>query len=255
MVRPKKHLGQHFLTDRNIAHKIVDSLTYPATNVLEVGPGTGILTGLLLDKPIDNFYVIEIDKEATEHLRVNYPSLSDHILEKDFLTFNLNDNFNASISIIGNFPYNISSQILFRILDYRDKVTEVVGMFQKEVAERIGAAPANKTYGILSVLTQAFFQVEYLFTVGEKVFSPPPKVKSAVVRLTRNERTTLDCDEALFIRIVKKAFNQRRKMLRNALGEFDFDHNEKLDQFLSKRAEQLTVNDFEYLTNCVSSPV
>ena len=251
MVRPKKHLGQHFLTDSNIARKVVDSLHYPAANVLEVGPGTGILTSLLLNKPIHNFSVIEIDKESATYLRENFPTISDRLFEMDFLTFDIDHIFDGQVSIIGNFPYNISSQILFRILKFRNTVTEVVGMFQKEVADRIAAPPGSKTYGILSVLMQAFYNIEYLFTINPKVFYPPPKVNSAVIRVIRNERKTLDCDESLFFDVVKTAFNQRRKMLRNALGKFEFQKHLKLDEMLQMRAEQLSVSEFEFITNCI----
>jgi len=254
MVRPKKHLGQHFLTDLNIAHKVVESLHYPVENVIEVGPGTGILTEFLIKKPIAKFYLVEIDRESAEFLRQKFPEIAPHLLEEDFLNFDLHSIINDKVSIIGNFPYNISSQILFRVLTYRNQVTEVVGMFQKEVADRIAAPPGSKTYGILSVLMQAFYQIEYLFTVNKNVFYPPPKVKSAVIRLTRNERISLDCNETLFFNVVKTAFNQRRKMLRNALGKFDFLEEEKLKEMMQMRAEQLSVMDFEFITNCVMKP-
>jgi 16S rRNA (adenine1518-N6/adenine1519-N6)-dimethyltransferase len=246
-VRPKKHLGQHFLKDENIAKKIVSSLN-ENKNVLEIGPGTGILTKYLLQIENINLKVIEIDKESVEYLDQHFLELKEKIISADFLKTDLKTIFDRHYSIIGNFPYNISTQILFKVLENRNKVSEVVGMFQKEVAVRIASKPGSKEYGILSVQLQAYYNIEYLFTVNENVFVPPPKVKSAVIRLTRNDVATLDCDEKLFFRIVKTAFNQRRKMLRNALSVFQFEENEKIDKLLSKRAEQLDVQEFIFLT-------
>ncbi len=247
MVQPKKHLGQHFITDKNIARKIVSSLSPGTKNVLEIGPGTGVLTGILLTADLKNFKVIEIDTESVAFLKDAYPSLSENIVAGDFLKYKLEDIFKDNFSVIGNFPYNISSQILFKILEYRNQVDEVVGMFQKEVAGRIASQHGNKTYGILSVLIQAFYTIEYLFTVNEHVFYPPPNVKSAVIRLKRNNTKQLKCDEKLFFNLVKTGFNQRRKMLRNSLGKFKFQSTNKTMELLSKRAEQLTVDEFEFL--------
>lgn len=248
MVQPKKHLGQHFLKDQNIARKIVSSLSPETKNLLEIGPGTGILTQILLNSDIENYFVIEIDKESITHLQSLFPDFTENIIQGDFLKFNPEKHFPGSFSIIGNFPYNISSQILFKVLEHRNQVAEVVGMFQKEVAERIASPPGNKKYGILSVLIQAFYNIEYLFTVSESVFDPPPKVKSAMIRLKRNESENLDCDENLFFRIVKAGFNQRRKTLRNALKQFKLSDEINLTELLSKRAEQLNVEDFILLT-------
>lgn len=251
MVQPKKHLGQHFLTDKNIARKIVSSLNPDTVNLLEIGPGTGILTGILISENIKNLKVIEIDTESIVYLKNIYPDFSENIIMGDFLKYNLDDIFKGNFSVIGNFPYNISSQILFKVLDYRHQVDEVVGMFQKEVAERIASPHGNKKYGILSVLVQAFYSIEYLFTVSEQVFYPPPNVMSAVIRLKRNETKKLNCDEKLFFNLVKAGFNQRRKTLRNSLGSFKFQKSEKISEILTKRAEQLTVADFEFLGQSV----
>jgi 16S rRNA (adenine1518-N6/adenine1519-N6)-dimethyltransferase len=247
MVSPKKSLGQHFLTDHNIAQKIVGSLSEKSKNVLEVGPGTGILTQYLLREDLDQFKVIEIDHESVAHLKEKFPDLANRILQADFLKSDLSDLFDENFSVIGNYPYNISSQILFKILGVHEKIDEVVGMFQKEVADRIASPPGSKKYGILSVLVQAYYRVEYLFTVGEKVFFPPPKVKSAVIRMRRIEGNRLQCDKQLYFDLVKTAFNQRRKTLRNALKKFEFNRSEKVYSMLSLRAEQLTVEDFEFL--------
>lgn len=249
MVKPKKHLGQHFLTDNNVAEKIVKQLSSDTKNLIEIGPGTGVLTKIILEQNIPNFYVIDIDRESIEYLNQNFTELENKIISADFLKYNLADIFSDEFSIIGNFPYNISSQILFRVLDYRHQVNEVIGMFQKEVAERVASPPGNKTYGILSVLIQAFYDIEYLFSVSENVFFPPPKVKSAVIRLKRNEVTNLGCDEKLFFQVVKLGFNQRRKTLRNSLKSFEFE--DRSIEMLSKRAEQLSVEDFVELTNCI----
>ncbi len=253
-VSPKKYLGQHFLKDENIAKKIVSSLNgnknYKA--VVEIGPGTGVLTKYLLsDKSFETF-VVEIDRESIVFLKKKFPELEKNIIEGDFLKTDLSLLTPHPFAIIGNFPYNISSQILFKVLEYKDQIPEVVGMFQKEVAERIAAPPGNKTYGILSVLTQAFYKIEYLFTVNETVFIPPPKVKSAVIRLTRNKVQQLDCDEELFFKVVKAGFNQRRKTLRNALKSNPKIQLQNFEsELLSKRAEQLSVNDFVELTGMI----
>lgn len=254
LVRAKKHLGQHFLTDKNIAAKIVDSLR-PENNynqVLEVGPGMGILSDFLLQKTNLQTYLIDIDTESYEFLQKKYPQLGERLINDDFLEMDFNKIFKEPFGIIGNFPYNISSQILFKVLDNRQQVVEVVGMFQKEVAERCTAKAGSKEYGILSVFLQAYYKVEYLFTVKAGVFNPPPKVLSAVIRLTRNDAEQLNCDEKLFWQVVKAGFNQRRKTLRNALSSLI--NKEKLtdEPMLDLRAERLTVNDFVYLTNKIS---
>jgi len=250
-VKAKKNLGQHFLKDRNIARKIVDSLlAEEVQSVLEVGPGMGVLTDFLLQRPGIALTVAEIDSESVVYLKEHFPELTPGILEADFLTLDLSALFPGNVAVIGNFPYNISSQIFFKVLENRSRVPEVVGMVQKEVAERISAGPGSKTYGILSVLLQAFYHIEYLFTVGEKVFAPPPKVKSAVIRLTRNAVEKLDCDEALFFRVVKTAFNQRRKVLSNALKPLGGTLPPDL---AGKRAEQLGVADFVALTRFIEN--
>ncbi|WP_421918026.1 16S rRNA (adenine(1518)-N(6)/adenine(1519)-N(6))-dimethyltransferase RsmA [Marinifilum sp.] len=248
-VRAKKNLGQHFLKDLNIAKKIVAGLQADnISKVLEVGPGMGVLTQYLLKD--DNFetHVVEIDTESVAYLQENYPELSDRIIEEDFLMYDLSSHFHEPFAVIGNFPYNISSQIFFKILENRNQVPEVVGMIQKEVAERMSANPGNKIYGILSVLMQAFYNIEYLFTVSEKVFDPPPRVKSAVIRMVRNSTANLDCDEKLFFRVVKTGFNQRRKTLRNSLKPI-LCENKLEDELMSKRPEQLTITEFVSLTN------
>jgi len=252
MVQPKKHLGQHFLTDKNIARKIVAGLSSESKNVLEIGPGTGVLTDILVNADLKSFKVIEIDTESVAYLKEVYPTLSDNIISGDFLKYDLNDIFKENFAVIGNFPYNISSQILFKILEYRGQVDEVVGMFQKEVAMRIASKHGNKIYGILSVLIRAFYTVEYLFTVSEHVFYPPPNVKSAVIRLKRNNKKQLNCNEKLFFDLVKTGFNQRRKTLRNSLGKFTFRTTDKTTELLNKRAEQLTTDDFEFLAQMVT---
>jgi len=248
-VKPKKNLGQHFLTDQNVARKIVDSLGSDVPDVLEIGPGMGVLTQYLLNRPEINLYVIEIDRDSVAYLQQNFPQLK-HIWSEDFLKSNIAEKFESNFSIIGNFPYNISSQIFFKVLALRNRVPEVVGMVQKEVAERIASKHGNKTYGILSVILQAFFEIEYLFTVSEHVFLPPPKVKSAVIRLKRNGVNNLPCNEILFFQVVKSAFNHRRKMLRNSLKEVC---ENVPDKFAEKRPEQLSVNDFIELTTSVEN--
>jgi len=244
-VRAKKHLGQHFLKDENIAAKIASSLSAEAKQVLEVGPGTGVLTKYLLTQNFERFVAVEVDRESAAYLRTNYPQLGSGLIETDFLRMDIGKLFEDRFSIIGNFPYNISSQIFFRVLENREQVIEVVGMIQKEVAVRIAAPPGKKDYGILSVLLQAWYDIEYLFTVEPGVFVPPPKVQSAVIRLQRNETQKLGCDEKLFFQVVKTAFNQRRKTLHNALKPFGDYHAE----FAGKRAEQLSVEQYVKLTN------
>ncbi|KWW29316.1 MAG: Dimethyladenosine transferase [bacterium P3] len=245
-VRAKKHLGQHFLRSDEIAQRIVQSLSAPTACVLEIGPGMGVLTQYLMQRSELELCAIEIDTESVEYLHVHYPSL--RVVSGDFLRLDLEHLFRSPFSIIGNFPYNISSQILFRLFDHRDRVPELVGMFQKEVAERVTASPGSKVYGILSVLLSAFYDMEYLFTVSEQMFDPPPKVKSAVIRLRRNAVARLDCDEASFVQVVKAGFNQRRKTLRNALRQLGRDFSQVPDSMLSKRAEQLSVAEFVSLT-------
>ena len=267
LVRPKKALGQHFLVDLNIARKIVDSLSTNHDVVIEVGAGMGVLTQYLIENQLDKLQVVEIDKESVEYLTKKFPQLEGHLTLGDFLKQDLTsfrpepiggaekspaiegDSSTAlgmtgnDVAVIGNFPYNISSQIFFQILKYRNNVSECVGMIQKEVAERLAAGPGSKTYGILSVLLQAWYDIEYLFTVHENVFNPPPKVKSAVIRLKRNNVKELDCDEKLFVTVVKQAFNQRRKTLRNSLRSLipvEIIENE----IFNKRPEQLSVAEF-----------
>lgn len=249
-VHAKKFLGQHFLKDENIARQIADSLTATTPHVLEIGPGMGVLTKYLYNKEGLDFHAIEIDRESVAYLHEHYPTL--HVIEGDFLALDLSTLFSEPFAVIGNFPYNISSQILFKVFDNRNCIPEVVGMFQKEVAERVAAKPGSKTYGILSVLLSAFYNIEYLFTVHENVFNPPPKVKSAVIRLRRNDVTSLECDETLFVKVVKIGFNQRRKTLRNALKQLSLPLDAVPVQLLSLRAEQLSVNDFITLTKSLS---
>ena len=249
-VRAKKHLGQHFLTDLEIAQNIAHSLdTNLHSTILEVGPGMGVLTKYLL--PLNSeLFVVEIDKESVRYLKNHYPKLENHIIEGDFLKLPIEQIFQTKIGLIGNFPYNISSQILFKALDHKNTITEIVGMFQKEVAERVASPPGKKAYGIISVLLQCYYDIEYLFTVNEDVFDPPPKVKSAVIRLRRNNRENLTCDEKKFIRTVKTAFSMRRKTLRNALKSLNLVDEIKAKKFLDLRAEQLSVEDFFELTDC-----
>lgn len=246
-VRAKKFLGQHFLKDERIAERIAQSLSGEVANVLEIGPGMGVLTKYLVQNEKLNFWAIEIDTESVEYLHNHYPSLN--VIEGDFLKLDVSTLFkDQPFAVIGNFPYNISSQILFKVHDNRNAVPEVVGMFQKEVAERVAAKPGSKTYGILSVLLSAFYNTEYLFTVDEHVFNPPPKVKSAVIRLRRNEVSALDCDEKLFTTVVKTGFNQRRKTMRNALKPIGKSLANIPEDLLMKRAEQLSVADFVMIT-------
>ena len=251
-VRAKKNLGQHFLNDKNIARKIVESLQASGTNkVLEIGPGMGVLTQFLLQNDSYETSVVEIDRESVDYLEKHYPQLKERIISADFLRLNLNNHFQEPFAIIGNFPYNISSQIFFKVLEYRNQIPEVVGMLQKEVAERLAEPPGSKTYGILSVFLQAYYNIEYLFTVHENVFTPPPKVKSGVIRLTRNERTQLDCDEKLFTSIVKMAFNQRRKTMRNSLKSMITSEELKANPIFDKRPEQLSVAEFEQIARLI----
>jgi 16S rRNA (adenine1518-N6/adenine1519-N6)-dimethyltransferase len=255
LVRAKKHLGQHFLTDKNIAAKIVDSLRpeNKYSQLLEVGPGMGILSDFLLQKTNLQAYLIDIDTESYEFLKKKYPQLQERLINDDFLEMDFGKVFKEPFGIIGNFPYNISSQILFKVLDNRQQVVEVVGMFQKEVAERCAAKAGSKEYGILSVFLQAYYKVEYLFTVKAGVFNPPPKVLSAVIRLTRNDAEQLNCDEKLFWQVVKAGFNQRRKTLRNALSSLINKEKMTDEPALDLRAERLSVNDFVNLTNKIAA--
>ncbi len=250
-VRAKKSLGQHFLKDLGVAQRIAD--TIQSGRVLEIGPGMGVLTQFLLRNNAIDLTAIELDRDSVAYLREWYPELK--LIEGDFLKLDLDRLFpEGDFSVIGNYPYNISSQIFFRVLDYRDRIPVCSGMIQKEVAERIASKPGKKAYGILSVLLQAYYDIEYLFTVDEYVFAPPPKVKSAVIRLTRNKRRQLDCDENLFRTIVKTAFNQRRKQMRNSLRTLVENRhtkveNDRLTHFLTQRPEQLSVDEFVELTN------
>ena len=252
-VKAKKHLGQHFLTDENIAKDIADTLTLQGYDkVLEIGPGMGVLTKYLLEKPVET-YVIEIDTESVEYLQAHYLKLHNRIISQDFLRYDITKALgNEPFAIIGNFPYNISTQIVFRTLEMRDRIPEFSGMFQKEVAERICEKKGSKTYGILSVLTQAFYDAEYLFTVPEHVFNPPPKVKSGVLRLRRKENYHLPVDERLFFTVVKTAFNQRRKTLRNSLKTFQLSDNLKEDSIFDLRPEQLSTEEFIELTKKIA---
>jgi 16S rRNA (adenine1518-N6/adenine1519-N6)-dimethyltransferase len=249
-VQPKKNLGQHFLKDTGIARKIAESLTGDGYNsVLEIGPGMGILTGYLLERGYKDFRVIEIDNESVHYLYEHFPQLKT-IITGDFLSMDIDSYFPEKLAIIGNFPYNISTQIFFKVLKHREKVVEIAGMLQKEVAERMCAGPGSRTYGILSVLLQAFYKTEYLFTVPEHVFSPPPKVKSGVIRLIRNDVKNLDCDEVLFFRVVKACFNQRRKILRNSVrAAFELNRDDYHEFGL--RPEQLSVAQFVQLTRWI----
>lgn len=252
MVRPKKFLGQHFLKDQNIASKIVQALSLDNTKaVLEIGPGMGVLTRFLVKLPLTQLKLVEIDRESITYLKENFSNLENNIIEGDFLELEPDKVFEDHYAVIGNFPYNISSQIFFKILAHRDKVTEVVCMIQKEVAERIAAPHGSKTYGILSVLLQAYYDINLLFKVPPSVFTPPPKVMSAVIKMIRNKREHLSCDEVLFFKVVKQGFNNRRKTLRNALKNLNLP-SQLLDlTLLDKRAEQLPVEEFIYLTRLI----
>lgn len=253
-VRAKKALGQHFLTDQSIARAIVDALEVPSemapAEVLEIGPGMGVLTQYLLPREDVALKLVEIDTESVEYLMRNFPGMEGKLMEADFLKMNLSKVFSGKFMVIGNFPYNISSQIFFKILDNLENVPQVICMIQKEVAERIAEKPGTKTYGILSVLLQAWYDIEYLFTVGSGAFAPPPKVQSAVIRLRRNSRTDLGCDPSLFKTVVKTSFNQRRKTLRNSLKPLTVQHPEvdTTDPVFDLRPERLSVEDFIQLT-------
>lgn len=250
-VRAKKALGQHFLTDQSIARAIVDALRNDEAlprDVLEIGPGMGVLTQYLIQRPDIDPKMVEIDTESVEYLLTHFPNMQGKLIEADYLKIDINRFFSGSYRVIGNFPYNISSQIFFKILDDKDKVPEVVCMIQKEVADRIAEKPGSKTYGILSVLLQAWYDIEYILAVGPGAFCPPPKVKSAVIRLTRNSRTELGVDEKLFKTVVKTAFNQRRKTLRNALKPLIKEGMDTSDPVFDLRAERLSVEDFVALT-------
>ena len=256
-VRPKKSLGQHFLKDLQIAKDIADTVDFcPDIPILEVGPGMGVLTQFLLKKE-RILKVVELDRESVDYLRKNMSQLGEDIIEKDFLKLRLNELFDGKPFVLtGNYPYNISSQIFFKMLDYKDYIPCCTGMIQKEVAERLAAEPGGKTYGVLSVLIQAWYDVDYLFTVHENVFDPPPKVKSAVLRLRRNQKTSLGCDETLFRRIVKTVFTMRRKMMRNGMKQvLGSDHPMLKDAIFTKRPEQLSVDDFIQLTNRVAEVI
>ena len=251
-VRPKKYLGQHFLKDASIAEKIVSFLSLPSKNILEIGPGKGILTQFLFRKKNSNVKIIEIDSEAVQHLTKKFPEGKKDIIHGDFLELELENIFSEPFSIIGNFPYNISSQILFRVLENKDRVQEVIGMFQKEVAERIVSPPGNKSYGILSVLMQAFYDAEIVLTLNEDDFSPSPRVKSAVVRFKRNYANKLRCNEDALFKVVKTAFNQRRKKLRNALSSMIEKNNASGLPYLDLRAEALSWQKFDELTSAIT---
>lgn len=256
-VRAKKHLGQHFLTDKNTAAKIVGALR-PQLGyqiVLEVGPGMGILSDFLLQADRYQTWFIDVDGESIQFLQTKYPQVGDKLIHGNFLQLDFASHFTGKLAVIGNFPYNISSQILFKILEERQRVIEVVGMFQKEVAERCVAQPGSKAYGILSVFIQAYYDVEYLFTVKAGAFNPPPKVLSGVIRLTRNAMEYLDCDETLFWRVVKAAFNQRRKTLRNALATVIPKDQMGDNPVYDLRAERLTVADFVQLTQDIAQRI
>ena len=261
-VRAKKFLGQHFLTDLNVARRIAETAytglndsvqnTQQKLQVLEIGPGMGVLTRFLLQNPKINLTAIEIDRESVAYLKEWYPELN--LIEGDFLKLDLNTLYpEGEFNVIGNYPYNISSQIFFKVLEYKDRIPLCSGMIQREVALRLASKPGNKAYGILSVLLQAFYDIEYLFTVDEYVFNPPPKVKSAVIRMTRNKRRRLDCDEQLFKTIVKTAFNQRRKQMRNSLQQLVGKGNPVLEEnIFTLRPEQLNVEQFIELTNLIN---
>ena len=253
-VRAKKSLGQHFLKDQKIAERIVDSLDISlAGSVLEIGPGTGVLTQYLVNLVNIEFKAAEIDTESIEYLQKNFPQIGENLLEGDFLKMDLDKVFRTKFSVIGNFPYNISSQIFFKLIDYKDQVPQIVCMLQKEVAERLASPPGNKSYGILSVLLQAWYDIDYLFTVEPGSFIPPPKVKSAVISLKRNSRLSLGCDEVMFRKVVKASFNQRRKAVRNSVKQL-LEGKTPPDSYLfGMRPEQLSVEEFVELTNLIYS--
>ncbi len=252
-VRAKKHLGQHFLTDKNICLKIAQQFKghNGCNRVLEIGPGMGAITEYLLQREDSDLHVIDLDRDSIAYLKEHYPKLEGKIIEGDFLKMDMFPIFgNEPYAVVGNFPYNISSQILFKCLDHRNQIPEIMGMFQREVALRVAEKPGSKTYGIMSVLLQAFYDIEYCFTVDEHVFNPPPKVKSGVIRCTRNNRESFPCDEKLFIQVVKQTFNQRRKTIRNSVksvvNDPTFEH-----PFLTLRPERLSVEDFIELTQAI----
>lgn len=253
-VKAKKHLGQHFLKDEEVAKNIADTLLLNGyEDVLEIGPGMGVLTKYLLEKPVTT-YVVEIDNESVEYLEAHYPKLHGKIIAKDFLRYDINEVFEGKqFAIIGNFPYNISTQIVFKALELRNQIPEFSGMFQKEVAQRICEKKGTKAYGILSVLVQAFYTAEYLFTVDEHVFIPPPKVKSGVLRLTRKEDFSLPCSEKMFFRVVKTGFQQRRKTLRNSLKTMNLSDELREDKIFDLRPEQLSVEDFISITQKIEA--
>lgn len=255
-VKAKKHLGQHFLKDENIARKIAGTLSLEGYNdVLEIGPGMGVLTKYLLKKDITT-HVIEIDTESVDYLKNHYLNLADRIYEKDFLKYDLTQVLkNQPFAVIGNFPYNISSQIVFKTLEMRHQIPEFSGMFQKEVAQRICSKEGSKIYGILSVLTQAFYDASYLFTVSPSVFNPPPKVDSGVLLLKRKDNYALPCDEQLFFKVVKTSFQQRRKTLRNSLKTFNLSDNLKANAIFGQRPEQLSVSAFIDLTSLIENDI
>lgn len=256
-VTPKKALGQHFLKDLNIAQRIAETIDVGGgMPVLEIGPGMGVLTQFLLQNKEIDLTCVELDSESVTYLLTNFPELNGRIIEGDFLKMNLNEMYKGQFCVIGNFPYNISSQIFFKVLDHKDKIPICAGMIQKEVAERMASKPGTKAYGILSVLVQAYYDIEYLFTVHENVFDPPPKVKSAVIRMRRNETKKIDCDEDLFVKVVKTAFNQRRKMMRNSLqAMLGQGHPLLADPVFMKRPEQLSVSEFVDLTNLIAKNI
>ncbi|RHJ90821.1 16S rRNA (adenine(1518)-N(6)/adenine(1519)-N(6))-dimethyltransferase RsmA [Parabacteroides bouchesdurhonensis] len=249
LVKPKKALGQHFLKDLQIAQRIADTVAdFKGSPILEIGPGMGVLTQFLLEAGHD-LTVVELDRESVDYLEQNFPALSGRIIGADFLKLDLSTLFDRPFCVIGNYPYNISSQIFFKVLDYKEQIPCCSGMLQKEVAERLAAGPGSKTYGILSVLLQAWYDVEYLFTVSEHVFDPPPKVKSAVLRMVRNDRKELGCDEKLFKTVIKTSFNQRRKTLRNSMKPLlGKDCPDYVLPIFDKRPEQLSVEQFVELT-------
>jgi len=252
-VRPKKHLGQHFLKNPEICERIAAALTGFGgyTDILEIGPGTGALTSFLLNRTEFKTKVAEIDGESITYLNAYYPELRGNIIDKDFLGLALNEMYTEQFAVIGNFPYNISSQILFKVLDYKELVPELVGMFQKEVAERVAGKPGNKDYGILSVLVQAYYDAEYLFTVDRLEFDPPPKVQSGVIRIQRKPEQPFGCDEKKFKLVVKTAFNQRRKMLRGSIKSLLQPNQDITAPVFSQRPEQLSVQEFKDLTNMI----
>ena len=256
-VTPKKALGQHFLKDLNIAQRIAETIDVGGgMPVLEIGPGMGVLTQFLLQNKEIDLTCVELDSESVTYLLANFPELNGRIIEGDFLKMNLNEMYKGQFCVIGNFPYNISSQIFFKVLDHKDKIPICAGMIQKEVAERMASKPGTKAYGILSVLVQAYYDIGYLFTVHENVFDPPPKVKSAVIRMRRNETKKIDCDEDLFVKVVKTAFNQRRKMMRNSLqAMLGQGHPLLADPVFMKRPEQLSVSEFVDLTNLIAKNI